>query len=250
MKCISCEVVIDPKWKFAIDNNACPFCGQIIMEEELKVLLTTLGEAMIGLSKYPEQLNDWLFSNHNYIKTDSPEIQKFLPQARQQRVPVHNNEEAKEEIIKVKNDRGEEEEVLTKKIKSDADASDFFKRAGHIKKNGPQTSMAERTSFLKEMKEKIEKAGITGGSVDMNDDMDSEYVGETGELFSEENSVASSFAPNMDDEELPAVVRAMVNKNGGMQTNSKDVQKLQEMLHKSADSSNRMNSGLGSFSRG
>jgi len=36
MRCVSCETEIDPKWAHAINNNICPYCGKIILEEHLK----------------------------------------------------------------------------------------------------------------------------------------------------------------------------------------------------------------------
>src|SRR5574338_267235 len=79
MKCISCETEINPKWKHAIDINVCPFCGEHIMEEHLKNCLSNLAVAMEDMLKYPDQLNDWLLSNHQFIKTDSPDIGKYMP---------------------------------------------------------------------------------------------------------------------------------------------------------------------------
>lgn len=69
MKCLSCESIVDPKWKHAIDSNLCPFCGSSIMDEVLKVHLSTLAEVMVLLNEqYTEQLDDWLSSNYNYFK--------------------------------------------------------------------------------------------------------------------------------------------------------------------------------------
>src|SRR5208282_4854591 len=80
MKCVSCETEINPKWKHAIDINVCPFCGQHIMEEHLKNCVASLASAMEEMQKYPEQLDDWMLSNHNYIKTSSPSLVNYLPE--------------------------------------------------------------------------------------------------------------------------------------------------------------------------
>lgn len=73
MKCISCEAIVDPKWKHAIDSNLCPFCGSPIMDEVLKVHLSTLAEIMLLLNdQYQEQLDDWLNSNYSYVKRNKP----------------------------------------------------------------------------------------------------------------------------------------------------------------------------------
>src|SRR5579885_95705 len=115
MKCITCEVEINPKWKHAIDINVCPFCGQHIMEEHLKNLLTSLGETMEKLQAYPQQLDDWLLSNYNYIKTDSPNLKMYLPKETVKELRKELDEaefqEKKRSVVKVKNAvTGEEEE--------------------------------------------------------------------------------------------------------------------------------------------
>ena len=71
MKCISCESEINTKWKHAIDANMCPFCGQNIMEGELKDLLSSLSDIIIKLQPYQQQLDDWLHSNFSYIKEEN-----------------------------------------------------------------------------------------------------------------------------------------------------------------------------------
>ena len=80
MQCMSCNSEIDPKWKFAIDNNSCPFCGQVILPEDLKELLSSLRSNIDSLMEsYSNQLDDWMLSNFNYIKTDSPNIKDYIP---------------------------------------------------------------------------------------------------------------------------------------------------------------------------
>src|SRR5271169_5876640 len=78
MRCISCETEINPKWEHAIDINVCPFCGKHIMEEHLKNCIASLAVAMEEMLKYPKQLEDWLLSNHEYIKTSSPNLSDYL----------------------------------------------------------------------------------------------------------------------------------------------------------------------------
>ena len=69
MKCTSCDTDINPKWLHAISNNVCPNCGQHIMQEHLKNLLTSLRETMEKLQEYPNEVDDWMLSNFNFIKT-------------------------------------------------------------------------------------------------------------------------------------------------------------------------------------
>jgi hypothetical protein len=187
MKCISCEIDINPKWKHAIDQNICPFCGQSIMEELLKGLLTTLQDTMEKLQSYPDQLNDWLLSNYNFIKTDSPNLKNYVPKEaiKELRKELDNEEfDRKRSVIKVKTGDGEEE-VVTEKVQSDSKTAGFFERAELIKRgtdDGDVDSVsdeddvqltpvkaptkpkafktqAQRTQHFKKLKEKIETEG-------------------------------------------------------------------------------------------
>jgi hypothetical protein len=190
MKCVSCETEINPKWRHAINQNICPFCGQSIMEELLKSLLSTLQDAMEKLQAYPDQLNDWLLSNYNFIKTDSPNLKTYLPKEvlKDMKKEYDGEEfEKKRTTIKVKTDQGEEE-VVTEKIQSDSKTASFFERAEVTKRIGnddnegegggnmgsrdgvdmqkvkaqkPPTfkTAAEKTEYIKGLKKKIEKHG-------------------------------------------------------------------------------------------
>lgn len=138
MKCISCESEINPKFKHAIEQNSCPFCGKSIMEELLKSLLITLQDTMQKMQEYPEQLNDWLFSNYNYVRTDSPDLIRFVPkeQLKDLKKEVDNEDfvERKKKVIKVKVENGKEVEVVTEKIQADSKTAGFFERAQIIKR--------------------------------------------------------------------------------------------------------------------
>src|ERR1700722_1142946 len=124
MRCISCESEINPKFRHAIERNMCPFCGGSIMEELLKSLLGSLGETMQKMQQYPEQLNDWLFSNYSYIKTDSPELINFVPRDQLKDLRKEANDEdfveRKKKVIKVKVENGKEVEAVTENIQSNA----------------------------------------------------------------------------------------------------------------------------------
>src|SRR6185436_12414878 len=151
MKCMSCEMEINPKWTHAIDINVCPFCGQGIMEEHLKNLFSSLRQTMESLSGYPDQLNDWMLSNHNYIKTDSPNIHLYMPKGFAEDIRKHINDQIMEEkantlkskpptesqksIIKMDNGHGQEQEVLVEKVQSEEKTNEFFKRAEAVKPN-------------------------------------------------------------------------------------------------------------------
>lgn len=198
MKCISCESEINPKFKHAIERNVCPFCGGSILEELLKSLLVSLTETMQKMQQYPNQLDDWLLSNYDYIKVDSPDLIKYVPKEQLKDLKkIADDEdfvERKKKVIKVKVENGKEVEAITEKIQSDARTAGFFERA-QITKRGdgddtgidvgdsdsgdasdaeedvqlvpikstkkPRTykSAAEKTRHLKELKKKIEYEG-------------------------------------------------------------------------------------------
>lgn len=198
MRCISCESEINPRFKHAIEQNICPTCGDSIMEELLKSLLITLQDTMSKMQQYPDQLNDWMLSNYNYIKTDSSELINYVPKEslKEMKREVDGKEfDKKKRIIKVKTEHGEEE-VVTEKVQSDSRTAGFFERAELIKKgvsnddrdaadgNGdldpgdgeeyaPEVelqaiksdkpkafkSASERTRYLKKLKQKIESEG-------------------------------------------------------------------------------------------
>jgi Zn-finger nucleic acid-binding protein len=108
MECISCKVEINPQWSHAIDINVCPFCGKHIMDEHLKNLFGTLRETMDALQTYPEQLNDWMLSNHNYVKTDSEKLLNYVPK------------EMLTDLKKIKDDKDfQERKKFTVKVKTE-----------------------------------------------------------------------------------------------------------------------------------
>lgn len=196
MECISCEADINPKFKHAIEQNVCPFCGGSIMEELLKSLLISLQETMAKMQEYSEQLDDWLLSNYNYIKTDSPNLVAYVPQEVLKELKKDSDDQEFQrkrrlEKVKIRNEDGkvEEQEVLVEQIQSNARTAGFFERAELIKRGErdddgdldtgddttipeddevelksvkptakPKTfkSAAERTQYLKGIKKKIE----------------------------------------------------------------------------------------------
>lgn len=275
MKCISCETEINPKWKHAIDINVCPFCGQHIMEEHLKNLLTTLGETMEKLKAYPDQVNDWLLSNHNYIKTDSPNLKLYLPKEAfkelKRELDEEEFQEKKRSVVKIKNGTtGEEEEVVVEKTMSDAKTNSFFERAealppsGKSKKDAPK-SIAERTQHLKKLKEQIESEGAqaivneTGQAAVIRPsemaEADPEEVAGWQAMLDEGdivNSGLSGMSSGEDDDDIPPAVLAMskrASKHSGGETNEQDLESLRRMQAKVQGSAKRLASGKGGFSR-
>jgi len=274
MKCISCETEINPKWKHAIDINVCPFCGQQIMEEHLKNLLTTLADTMQKLQAYPEQLSDWLLSNYDFIKTDSPNLRLYLPKEAvremKKELDEQDFEEKKRSVVKIKNPQtGETEEVLVEKAMSDNKANSFFDRAEALspsekgKKDGPK-SVAEKTQHLKRLKQQIEEEGAkaifneTGkASLIRPEDLenaDPEAVAEYQSIISGGEMIASSLVGDSDgdDDEIPSVVLAMASrskKSNSGAANEADLKALQEMQARASGAAKRLASGKGGFSR-
>jgi hypothetical protein len=203
MKCVSCETEINPKWRHAIEQNVCPYCGDSIMEELLKGLLSTLQDTMDKLGSYSAQLNDWLLSNYGFIKTDALDLKDYVSKEvlrDMKREFDHDEFDRKKSIIKIKTEHGEEEEVLVEQIQSNSKTAGFFERAQVTKRKGgdnsigddgdmdpsqydpsdedvelqpirksnkPQTfkTAAEKTAYIKSLKKKIE----TGAPVVVNE---------------------------------------------------------------------------------
>src|SRR5277367_3482574 len=150
MKCISCETEINPKWEHAIEINVCPFCGKHIMEEHLKNCLTGLAAAMKDMQKYPEQLDDWLLSNHSYIKTDSPQLKQFLPKEvfkeMKKELETQEANEPRISTIKIKLPGGGTQDVLVEKTQSEEKTKSFFDRAEVLQGSGKTSGKAPRAT--------------------------------------------------------------------------------------------------------
>jgi hypothetical protein len=259
MKCISCEIEIDPKWTHAIDINVCPFCGKPIMDEALKNLFAFLRITMNDLKDYTDQLDDWMLSNHNYIRTNSPKIGEYMPKSMLDEIKKAAAEKEFQEkkynqthTIKVKTDSGEED-VEVNKIQSDESTNAFFKRSEATKINGEFKNIADKTQHLKNLAQQIKKAGAplvneSGGidfvSPQMIEQADPEAVAELQSFMSDGNVIASSLS-NGDDDDIPAAVLAMAKNSGNKGGSSKaaDLLKLQEMQNRVQRSKDNFESG-------
>lgn len=280
MKCISCEIEINPQWTHAVEINVCPFCGKEIMAEHLKNLFASLRETMDALQTYPDQLNDWLLSNHNYIKTDSNQIGLYMPKEMLKELQkvedgkdFQKRKDSQKFTVKVQTETGEEE-IQAEKIQSEEATNDFFKRAEVIK-TGPSSqqlgpnayqSPAEKTKYLKDVFQQIKKAGSTGltssgGTMmipaEMMEHADPEAVAEFQSLMTGGEIVSS--LPDASDDDVPdfilaANIAAANNKHGnsgsGGNSNPKDLAHLQRLQAKVvAARSNIATGSKGSFSR-
>lgn len=242
---MSCESEINPKWKHAIDSNVCPFCGQNVMEEQLKKLFFELRLTMDNLLVYSDQLNDWLLSNYGFISIESPLLINYVSKDQ-----LKSNSKT---IDKVKTDKNEEE-VLIEKSQVNERTSDFFKRAEAVRPNiDGFNSPAEKTQYLKNLTNQIKNAGTSNN----NEKADPEDIAKMQELISESDSdIKSSLLTPDDDDDIPAVVLAMANKgkqSGTHYSNNADLLKLQQMRDRVYNSYKNFESGenlaKGGFSR-
>ena len=265
MKCLSCEIEINPQWKHAIDINVCPFCGNHIMEEHLKNLFSSLRETMESLLKYPDQLNDWMLSNHAYIKTDSPQLLNYLPmdllkemKKLEEDKDFHKRKESQKFTVKVQTENGTEE-VVAEKLQSEEKTNEFLARA-EVVKTDKFKNISEKNDHYKKIMQQIKRAGSTtasegGGSghipAEMLEQADPEAIAEYQSMMSG-GEIASSLPDTSGDEEIPAVALAMAAaaSKGGMSSNARDLMKLQQLQDRTARAREHMASGSkGSFSR-
>lgn len=265
MKCVSCEVEINPKWRHAIDINICPFCGSEILEEHLKNLLTSLSETMAKLQDYPDQLNDWLLSNYNFIKTDSPDLKSYVPKDLlkeafdEEKEKEFQQRKEKRFTVKVQNEAGVEEDILVEKTQSDAETNNFFKRAEVVKpKLDGFHSTAEKTEYLKKMAQQIrregsaavlgESGGVAKISPEMMENADPDAVAEMeAELLG--GSVNSSLSID-DEDSLPPVVEQMLARGGMSNNDAQGAQILMNMQSRAQQSKKAFENGENRASKG
>jgi Zn-finger nucleic acid-binding protein len=260
MKCISCESEINPKWKHAIENNICPCCGTVIMDEKLKNLLTSLGKTLDGLSEYQDQTNDWMLSNHNYIKTSSPDLANYLPDDILSDLLKLSNVKSKNDkkfvgekfTVKVKTENGEED-VDVEKIQDEETTNDFFKRAEAVKTNiDGFKNPADKTKKLKSLVQQIKKNGSGSmASIDPGEYVSPEDIAEIEGYISGGAEVSSSLSNDSDDA-IPPVVLAMAKRASNNNPNAnaaRELQKLQDLENRRASSKENSLNGKGAFSR-
>ena len=271
MKCNSCKSEIDTKWKFAIDRNSCPFCGEEILPVELKEKIDAINTLFNSFPQiYLSDIEDWLFSNFNLVKINSEKFFNLMPpkiDVEKLKLEWEESFNKKEKILEknfenfsVKNnDEDEDEKDPSLLKKHDQNITDqFFKRTGV---NNP----AERTEKLKSLVKQIKK-GTNTNSLQEEEFEDDEFDEDSNfsdqelnklqlttavESFDSKNLINSSLqtSDDEDEDEVPmALVSAMKNmKNGN--GNNKDLIALQQMQSKNKSSKNRMLSGRGAFSR-
>jgi Zn-finger nucleic acid-binding protein len=241
MKCKSCELEINPQWKHAIETNICPFCGQSIMDAKLKDLLGLLQTTLDELKEYPDELNDWMLSNHNFIKTDSTLLPNYLPEDYVRPRRKQPEVEGQKYTVKVKTESGEEE-VVAEKIQSEKTTNEFFKRAEVLRKRDNVGSVSEKTNRIRAMAQQIKNGG---GEMLLDDEEDPNIIEQA------QSYVENQTSEGTDDynDPIPAEVLAMAQKAGG-NTNGADLIKLQQMQDRIYNSRKNFTEGSsGAFSR-
>lgn len=226
MKCNSCESEIDPKWRHAIDNNLCPFCGQLIMEESLKNLLSSARSILDELNNsYKNEFIEWAKKNYNLVYFED---QKQAQQAE-----------------KIKNI---ESNMKTHNV------NDFFKRA-EVKPQEKSDVPVTREDKIKSLAQKVKSASVDGGddfsqlykSEEDRIPADSEELERAKQLISATYGVSS----DPDSEDIPEVVLDMAKLRVSDTYNNKDVAKLQQHFMKTQASREAVRNGGGkkSFTR-
>lgn len=268
MKCISCEFEVDPKWNYAVETNKCPRCGSDIMEADLKELLSNLDITMELLGKYPEQTKDWLLSKFNLINIGSEDLVKFIPK---EYLDTVRSEAVEAELQKINQTKAsgiispdkktvkvvlddQESEVLIDKIQSDDKTTEFFKRAEAVKPRLDNFhSVAEKTSHIKKMVEKIKKTGSLEDELpsEIQSELSEDYMENMNAYMNQEPEIRSSISDPEVDDNIPSVVLAVANKYSGKNNQQHaDIMKLKQMREKVSSSRSNFSSGGGSFSRG
>jgi hypothetical protein len=266
MKCKSCQEEVSSKFAYALSTNACPFCGQEIIDEELKDALNNLREAMTVVDTYPVEIFDWLKSNFGLLT--SAELDDKLKEASAQ-IEIQVEERAKKlaaaRVPKVITKDGvqpttlqegevavnaEGNQIQGPAIQDQVQTSKFFK-------NAEADKIMNRNQHLKDIVKQIKKGGSVGtdadgGQMNITPEMmahaDPEEIEQWEQMITGgAPEVSSAFGGSMDDEEdIPAAVLAFSSGGAGASAdyNAKDMAAQQRMMQKAKGK------GSGGFRRG
>ena len=254
MKCKSCQEEVSSKFAHALSTNACPFCGQEIVDEELKDALNNLREAMTVVDAYPVEIFDWLKSNFGLLT--SAELDDKLKEASAQ-IEVQVEERAKKlaaarvpKVVSKDTDQSvplqegevavnaEGNQIQGPAIQDQEQTSKFFKAAGADK-------ITQRNEHLKDIVKQIKRGNSTGIDVDGNTipmtleaaaDASPEEIEKYEQMLTVGMpTVNSAFTGDMDGEEdIPAAVLAFSagKQNASADYNAKDLAAQQRMMSK------------------
>jgi hypothetical protein len=229
---------------------------------------------MEDMQKYPNELDDWMLSNYNYIKTTSPNLVFYIDKDMLKDLKKEADDSAFQEkkmtLIKIKNADGEEEEtwVETRKNQSPDKTKGFFERAEVFKEpksagkgNDEPKSIAEKTQHLKEIADKIRKESAQGivGKDTLASMIESDYDGSDEPVSKEDlESILSGNLPeesqSNDLDEVPSSVKRMAEKAFANKTNAKSYQEktmrdIDNIKNGVSAANQRLKSGGGKFSR-
>jgi hypothetical protein len=252
MKCISCEIQIDQKWKFAIQNNVCPNCGDSIMDEHLKVLLADLASCMVDLQGFPKEVDDWLHSNYGYVKVDSETFHDKYVEINSERfyelAPRGAGSPGKfaKKLVKIKDDQGNETEVEESKLQSDATTQSFFDRA----MNKSASSAESPTDKILALKQAAERARSGGAQMLYLKDVPDEGDAQDEVDVAPTPGLRSGIVSQADDEEADIDAHLARLQGGGASGKElREYKMLEAMQNRLAGSANRLKSGKGAFGR-
>jgi predicted RNA-binding Zn-ribbon protein involved in translation (DUF1610 family) len=101
MQCKSCQSIVDPKWKYAIDSNICPSCGGEIMSVELKTCLAGLNAIHSQYYEtYEIEIKDWITSNLKLHVLTTEELESYAKKAKPKRDSSDSSDQPSESFNK------------------------------------------------------------------------------------------------------------------------------------------------------
>lgn len=161
MKCKSCSTIIDAKLKFALNQNVCPYCGEAIMEDDLKNVISGLTQILSNYNQFKDQIESWLLANYSLISINSESFKDHIPNDIKQsfidEASIKFKNDVRSNLIVIKD--GDNQEKTEVQLKTKEDTSDFFKRAGIkdiTEMSQKNTAMSEKNQRLKSVLEKIQ----------------------------------------------------------------------------------------------
>lgn len=219
MKCESCNVQIDPKWKNAIEKNECPFCGEFIMDNNLKELLLEAKDIFDNLMQenYKDAFVDWIKANYNFV--------------------LFNNKIAPDQ--NASNTSTKDEVVLNKKGPIPLDF--FLKNA-----KGPNINKDEKENRIQGAMSKISSSGEAGGGLSLESHLRKEFPGIEPLSHNELADISSAVGDSSyTDAEIPQVVIDMAEmaRNNPKDYNPRHISILQQQFDKQRESSEAINIG-------
>lgn len=250
MKCKSCSGDVPSKFSHSISTNTCPFCGNQIMDEELRSALSSIEQSMKCMEKYQNEILDWLKSKFSLVRED--EIRSKITQE------LALSRVASNTLAQNPYEGG----VISDGFHSDNDAVKFDENGNQISGKPLQdpevtnkflknAGISNRNNKLKDLVKQIKKDAIKTKHMVSPDDMENISISDVGNMDPEDieqlesvisggygtaSSAISGSEDSYYEDDIPAQVLHMANSRA---TNSKDyshkdVMQLQRINGKSA----------------